>query len=503
MRDWHNVGESRKQIDERTLVPRGSPLKASSIARMSSIVGTAVIPRIVLLGAHRWRRQAVVEFARAAGFDPVILLYQEEGIPAELSEILLPERVLRYQLRSPDASRELAETLSAVGSQWYVLGLDDYVCELAAELSKYSARELMRTSAAKEVLHKHMLRARWNRLCEKNPKLSRVPFRLLRYADASFNLQVSTEDDPDFQEQGSLIVKPDALDASIGVHGADCWRDAQGAIKRVTEELALLAVEAQRIGIEISPSILLEHRIMRSERLHAGAEFSAEFLSVHRPNDPSAKHLLIGITQKYIDPTTFVEVAHCFPSETFPKELLGTVRQATTDLLNQLGVHFCLSHWEYIVTRDERIALVEAQLRPAGDRIIDLIRRATDCDPYRALFEALMSGDDASPPDFTARRVAAIFFARPEKEISGKFSIVSTVDISDLLGKTVFLEKDIESASGWAQRSEWNSRYVDIMTEAPDFDSAKQKCKEVLADLRIYHSLQSGDGELVSLVLAL
>jgi hypothetical protein len=460
-------------------------------------------PSVILLGAHRWRRQHVIQVAQEEGFNPIILLYDQEELPDDLSGAFGPQQIIRQSAASPRSAREIAAKMQSVDGDWFVVGLDDYVCEYAAELSTYAAQQTMSSYAAKATLHKHLLRAKWNDLCEGNPKLFPVPFRVLTYADATFNDHVRTVENSAFQETVPLIVKPDALDASIAIHKVETWTQVDNAIEHVIAEISPIAKQAAAFGINVTPSILVEHQIPRNKLLHRGAEFSAEFLSSRVKNGAVVEHLLIGITQKYINPETFVEVAHCFPSETFPDDLRDTLLQVTSHLLTDLGVQLCISHWEYIITEDGRLALVEAQLRPAGDRIMTLVSRATGSDPYRILFNAFKRKSGWSLPDFRPKRCAAIFFPVPEREVQGDFRLVCGEHVRTLFDKDLFIQADMANTRSWGRRLEWYSRYVEILTEGDTFEATKQKCERILPDLIVYCPAGSGPEQRVRLTLPL
>jgi hypothetical protein len=457
-------------------------------------------PKVLLLGAHRWRREPVVQFARDSGLEPLILLYEEEALPAVLSQSLQPGQIIRQSSHSPLSAQQIAQKLPS-SDVWFALGLDDYVCEFAAELSELATKRTLPPTAARETLHKHLLRQRWNRLCEDDSSLCPVPFRLLSYADLAFKDCITKQGDLKFDESGALIVKPDALDASIGIHKLTSYRELDGAVNRIRDELAPIAADAKPLGINISPALLVEHQIPRSQSLHPGAEYSAEFLSVKIQNDAPANHILMGITQKYINPDTFVEAAHCFPSETFPNDLHGTLYSATSALLNHLHVQFCISHWEYIVTTDQRLALVEAQLRPAGDHIMELVSRATGRNPYRALFDLLGKTKDHALPNFPADGVAAIFFPHPKQPVLGKFSVVCGDKARALWDRNIFIDPNLTNASRWSKNIEWYSRYLAVIVEGSTFEIAKQKCENILTDLRVDCALDSGEVQHVHLGL--
>jgi len=453
-----------------------------------------------LLGVHRWRRQAVLQYVQQGGFEPLILLYDTEPIPPSF-RALRPDQIIRQSLAKPRSAKEIAELLSSCEGEWFVLALDDYVCEFGAELATFSKKPTMRPSAARQTLEKHKLRGMWNALCKTNPALFPVPFRYRKYNDTHFETITQEESDPSFSETAPIIVKPDALDASIGIQRAKSWASADSAIDVIREEVEPLAQAVTSLGIKVVAGITAEHQIPRNTHLHPGAEFSAEFLtakpSVGSPNG----HFLIGITQKYINPNNFVEIAHCFPSETFPRGLIDAVRSATGTLLEELDVRLCISHWEYVVAEDGRLALVEAQLRPGGDRIMNLITEATDRNPYGALLE-ILGTDIFEPSQFAQKRFAAVFFPVPEREIRGQFSVACQSEAQALRGIGLFIDDELADASKWQPEAQWHSRFVTVISTGADFEECKAKCKHILSKITVICSNNSHNLEEIRLVLA-
>ena len=210
----------------------------------------------------------------------------------------------------------------------------------------------------------------------------------------------------------------------------------------------------------------------------------------------------MGITQKYINSATFVEVAHCFPSETFPAHHVDTIRRATERLLNELGVEYCISHWEFILTEDGRIALVEAQLRPAGDWIMNLVLNATDRNPYLVLFDAL-KGASSQAPDFPSKRVACVFFPLPHADARGKLSIICELEARELRGKALFIDDELLASHSWEHQVRWHSRYVAVLTEGLSFDECKSKCDAIVSQLQVLCCDDSGVGYRISMELAI
>ena len=238
------------------------------------------VPAILLLGAHRWRRQQVVQFAQSAGLNPLVLLYEGEPLPPRFAQTLRDDQVIPLSNATPVSARQIADSLTRLGQEWFVLGLDDYVCELAAAISQHATKKTMQPLGAEETLRKHMLRARWNSLCKNDPALFPVPFRVLLYSDAHFTDVVEKWDDPAFSESVPLIIKPDALDASIGIQQVVSWSRVDQAIANIRQQIKPLIPAVIPMGINIFPAILAENRIPRSNQVHRSAEFSAEFISI-------------------------------------------------------------------------------------------------------------------------------------------------------------------------------------------------------------------------------
>ena len=449
-------------------------------------------PVLVLLGAHRWKRDEVVALATASGFRPMLLVHETENVPESLLADVGPYWVLRRSLLEAKSAPEVADEITQrCGRQWYVIGLDDYVCEFAAELSQHSAAPTMKATAATCVLRKHQLRRLWNSLAEKDGRLFAVPYTLRSYRDLADHLAYVSEGDLVLSSGESYIVKPDALDASIGVHSVGPDGDIDDAISAVLRVLADLSPAVVSLGIGVAPAVLIERRIPRSEALHGGAEYSAEFLSVKVGGE--TQHLLLGVTEKYTA-GSFIEFAHCFASSSFPETLRESLANAIRSLLDHLGVEQCISHWEFIVTPDARLALVEAQLRPAGDRIMTLIQRSTGLSPYRALFANLL-GEEIGQTQFRPKRCAAVFFPQPHRKVSGKLSIC--VDQNDsIVGDCIVIDHvGIGEIDSWGGGIEWDGKYLAVLTEGMNLDEARKRCENVLHNVRLCGELSGSRSE--------
>src|SRR5437016_6367441 len=184
-------------------------------------------------------------------------------------------------------------------------------------------------------------------------------------------------------EKTPFVVKPDELSGSIEIRYAESKKESLAAAREICSQLlSKWRVVGRMIGTEVHPRVVIERAIERSDGVHPGAEYSIEFVSFQ------GQHYMVGITQKWVAPN-FLETGHLFPAESIPGRLKPVLERAMKRLLEQLGVRYGVSHWEFIITPDERIALVEGHLRPAGGRIMELIEYSTGRSPVAALCEAL------------------------------------------------------------------------------------------------------------------
>ena len=214
------------------------------------------VTAIILLGAHRWARMSVLDRALESGLYPVVLIFEGEVLPESLRKRLSPSQVIyaRRNMRVEDLRKQICDTL---GDNWYALGLDDYVCELAAALPVNSQQKCFRPSAAIDSQYKHRLRKIWNSKCAESAFLYAVPYRYLSFTDFSFRQVLLKEESSDFDQDGPCIVKPDALDASIGVHSIENANSALENIReKISSELREVAEYAQTHNIKVLPTLI-------------------------------------------------------------------------------------------------------------------------------------------------------------------------------------------------------------------------------------------------------
>src|SRR5262249_26477210 len=137
-------------------------------------------PTVLLLGAHRWGRERVVETAFAGGARPALLVFEGEPLPLTI-RARVPARAVITVRRAATLESSRGDVCGRLGDNWWALGLDDYVCELAAALPPQDEHRCYRVEGAVDTLQKHRLRRRWNEYCARDSRLQRVEYRFLQF----------------------------------------------------------------------------------------------------------------------------------------------------------------------------------------------------------------------------------------------------------------------------------------------------------------------------------
>ena len=438
-------------------------------------------------GAQPWDRDRVIKESLAAGLQVV-----KAKLVSDHSEAMLP-KIHRSRKRAAENRERLYATevlpgeVSAISNDTFarlreqygenccVLPLNDYVTEYAAEVSNKLKRPCFPPRSAEIVKCKHQLRDLWNQLAaQQDSGLCSVEYCYLErrsYEHSKFVFHPSAGFDA-LPEQTPLIVKPDELSSSIEIHFAASKQEAISLANSICEQLHSKWCEVGRaIGTEVRPRVVVESAIQRSTALHPGAEFSIEFVSFDGQHHP------VGITQKWIAPN-FIEIGQLFPAESFPERLRPSLEGAIQRLLNRLDVRYCVSHWEFIITPDERIALVEGHLRAAGGRIMELVEHSTGHSPTAALCDAL--GQQKADFSFSARTSCGIFWLVPETPLTKVTEVTVKRDVTDALSKDLYVnEEGIKATPNWSRANDWLTRLSHVMTTGNNLDDVFSRSREV------------------------
>jgi hypothetical protein len=125
-----------------------------------------------------------------------------------------------------------------------------------------------------------------------------------------------------------------------------------------------------------------------------------------------------------------------------------TAIDSVRKMLSTLKVNCAISHWEFIVTSDDRLALVETQLRPAGDAIPSLIDIATGVCPYRSLFQLSLNHAFVNEALFAPKQAAFVAFLHPESLAAGRELRIQTKAPLPA-GCSLRLSDDLQTLTRW------------------------------------------------------
>ena len=438
---------------------------------------------VFLVGDQPYNRDRVIKESLEAGLQVVITKLVSDHSEAIVAKIHHGSGTGS----EPHATEILPDDASAIsndilgrlrehyGEDCCVLPLNDYVTEYAATISTKLSRPCFPPRSAEIVKCKHQLRDLWNELAaQPDSGLSAVEYCYLErrsYDDNDFEFHPSAGFH-DLPDNTPLIVKPDELSSSIEIHFAATKQEAIAIANVICEQLQSKWYEVGRaIGTEVRPRVVVEQAIQRSTSLHPGAEFSIEYVSFE------GRHYPVGITQKWIA-SNFIETGQLFPAESFPEHLRPALERAVQQLLDQLEVGYCVSHWEFIITPEERIALVEGHLRPAGDRIMELVEHSTGRSPTAALCEAL--AEQKVDFTFAPGNSCGIFWLLPETPLTNVTEVTVNRDVTDALSKDLYVSEDgIKATPSWSQASDWLTRFAHVMTTGKNLDEVLSRCSEV------------------------
>jgi hypothetical protein len=444
---------------------------------------------IALFGAHKWRRGRVVREALAAGLR--VLLFKAETdtdvVHPFVESMVYGVFNVSDTVPPPAELRQLADKLTSVhGKEWCVLALDDYAAQTASLLAEVGGRDYFPVRAEAMTRRKHEMRERWNRLCADHEGLLVHPvayeYRDYEGAPGSPRRQSGAGFE---SHDGSFIIKPDELSASIEIHSANDRDQIEPTVQAMLERLAdYWAPLGAKHGIAVRQRVQIEAQIPRAALQDcSSAEFSVEVITT------GGQHRVVGVTQKWIT-GDFVEVGHVFPAAAFPSQLKQTLEQCIRILLDDMKVAYAISHWEFIVTPDYRLALVEAQLRPGGDRIMELVERATGQSIEGALLRWLAGRSPPTEDSFPHKCFAAVCFLAPETCVD-RFTGHRVVSGAEELCKELQVDADALRSGPWEGPSDWTNRHVSVICVGRTLEEARGHCAEAASSVRL--STSSGE----------
>jgi biotin carboxylase len=210
----------------------------------------------------------------------------------------------------------------------------------------------------------------------------------------------------------------------------------------------------------------LQSGAVMAEQFHAGAEYSAESVS------QDGTHLTACITAKYTDPAHFVELGHVLPAPldaATEKGIIATVHAA----LDALGITSGVTHTEVIVTADGT-HVTETHIRPAGDRIPEMLNRARQIDLLALVVKLALRIpvlDEVSAllrEEHGSRQYAAIWYACPKQR--GRLASVEGIKAAQAVPGVceVKVKAVTGDVIGDTVNSDARAAYACALAETPD-----------------------------------
>ena len=394
----------------------------------------------------------------------------------ELRETIL-ETPNIYTLPTECGERDLEELVSfcrdRAGNDWVTLALDDYTCSTAARLSQYSAKPLYLPESADRALDKGEIRKMWNLLCKSgaSPLCQAVEFSLLEASafDRLDTLQVVGGSDP-ADLLFPVIVKPSSLDGSVGVFRARSRAELTRAIQMSLEKVQSCTPFADSLGLSLQPRLILEQEIDGTSVQGGHGEFNAQFGTIN------GSHILLGVVDKIRD-RGFIEMGHVFPSQGFPHSLLQSLDHAIKNLLDQLGVTNGLSNWDFFVVPNGNIVLVEGQLRPSGNHVLDILYLATDVEPLAIL----ASKNFAWQINEGFKRVSAVV----QLSISPTLESIRRVTMQENEEAYLYASPLLYNAKRWTGPTSGSNGCLRLISVANDWTALQVLIKQVAQRIRI------------------
>ena len=481
---------------------------ALNAAWADAIPSTRARKRTALLfGAHRWNRTSVIRDALESGLRVVLAKPISDGseITSTLKSLVHGiEYISDNPITVDEESKEAERLKFNYGDNWCAIALDDYVAEMAAVLSSKSGDSCYPRSAAEIVKRKHLLREMWNQMEKENTirGLHPVEYRYLEFEnfEASVPHVTKSEGFDTISDTTRLVVKPDEMSASIEVHICQGKVQLEEGISSVRKALRnRWKGVGEAAGVEVRPRILIEAEIPRAVggQWQPGAEFSAEYLSFRN------HHQLIGVTQKWTGPHC-IEAGHIFPASVhiLQGDLIETLKSAIQALLTRLNVSYTLSHWEFIITPDLRIALVEGHLRPGGDSIMDLVELSTKVNPNRALLE-LLSGNSTAFVMRDHHRYAGIFWMAPKATLYRICEVNVPVDATDLCEDVHIKRDELLKEVNWSGPTDWTNRHAYLICTGTSAEEITKKCAMAASQITLTGRTANDQEAMTSLKLVI
>ncbi|GAA4823211.1 ATP-grasp domain-containing protein [Streptomyces ziwulingensis] len=271
-----------------------------------------------------------------------------------------------------------------------------------------------------------------------------------------------------------FIVKPADGTASLGVFRVGAPEDAD----RVWAEVERLrGTRTDRI----STLFVLQDFLM--EEYVDGPEFSVETFSF------AGRHVVVAITEKFVDPRHFAELGHAVPARLDPAAA-EQVRERVGGFLDLVGIRDGVCHTEVRIGA-RGPAVIESHNRVAGDAIPELVRGAYGIDlvTYALGWPFGLVPELPGPPAAKAGASTRFLVGDP-----GRVESVSGVE--EALSRTDVLDVRLSVAPGDAVRAlkdNWD-RLGLVAVTGPDATTAIRRGAELIRDTVEIRIARDGGG---------
>jgi biotin carboxylase len=285
--------------------------------------------------------------AKSLGLRVILLQHPTKAEPAQHD---LADHVEIMDFTDWPAVRDLVDQRRAQWRPDAILSLTEPGVENAARLNDRYGMGGTRHATARLLRDKAAMRAY---LLERDP--AALPARLLgdRAALDEFAARYGHP----------FVVKPTGATAGFAVMRVDGARDHD----RVWAE-----VEARTGGTTDRGTTLLQITGFLMEQYVDGPEYSVESFS------SDGRHVVVAITEKYVDPVSFTELGHAMPARVDPatEEL---IRRRVVDFLGLVGLTDGPAHTELRLGPSGPV-IIESHCRNGGGAIADLVHGAYGLD---------------------------------------------------------------------------------------------------------------------------
>ncbi|MFD9514442.1 ATP-grasp domain-containing protein [Streptomyces mirabilis] len=159
-----------------------------------------------------------------------------------------------------------------------------------------------------------------------------------------------------------------------GPHAASVmatWPRGTTAILKPRDGSGSQGIEHITAPAELRTRVDLSRQLL--EQYVPGPEYSAETFSV------DGGHRLVAVTEKVVDPATFVELGHVTPPPSLTPAELHTIGSAVSRFLDAMGLHDGPAHTEFKL-HDNTVKIIESHNRIGGGGISTLTRLVTGID---------------------------------------------------------------------------------------------------------------------------